>query len=209
MKVLMINGSPHPHGCTYTALHEVEKELNAAGIETEIVNLGVGPLYSCAACNMCRNGGKGRCVRDDMVNVILEKAETADGFIFASPVHIASASGAISAVMDRAFYANSAVFRQKPGAAVVSARRAGTTATFDQLNKYFTINQMPIVSSQYWNMVHGYTPEDVMQDKEGMQTMRTLGRNMAWLLKCIELGKQNGIEAPAQELPKLATDFIR
>ena len=205
MKVLMINGSPNKTGCTYTALKEVESELLKVGIETEIVNIGTEPVRGCTACGGCTDG---RCVfDDDCVNRVLELAETADGFIFGSPVHYASACGSITSFLDRFFYAGSCL-AYKPGAAVVSCRRAGSTAALDQLNKYITIRNMPLVSSQYWNMVHGNTPDEVRQDLEGMQIMRTLGKNMAWLLKCIEAGKKAGIALPEKE-PPAYTNFIR
>jgi len=186
MKVLLLNGSPHPNGCTYTALREVASELEAVGIETEIFQVGSG-ISGCRGCSACRTLGK--CVIDDAVNAVAEKMKTADGLIVGSPVHYASAGGDITSFLDRLFYSAKGVFAHKPGAAVVSARRAGTTFALDQLNKYFMISQMPVVSSQYWNMVHGNTPEQVMQDTEGIQIMHTLGKNMAWLLRCIEAGK--------------------
>lgn len=206
MKVLLLNGSPHPHGCTFTALSEVAGALKKNGIETEIFQIGNQPISGCIACGKCRDTGK--CVISDGVNDFVEKAKSADGFVFGSPVYYASASGQISSFLDRAFYGKSAIFEGKPGAAVVSCRRAGSTASLDQLNKYFTISGMPVVSSRYWNMVHGNTPEEVVQDKEGMQVMRTLGNNMAWLLKCIELGKAQGVSFPEKE-PAQKTNFIR
>ena len=206
MKVLLVNGGPHKEGCTYTALKEVEKQLNKNDIKTEIIWLGVKPISGCIACGSCKTAGK--CFIDDKVNEFIEKAKEADGFVFGTPVHFASATGAITSFMDRVFYAGKAVFQNKLGACVVSCRRGGATSTFDQLNKYFTINNMPIVSSQYWNMVHGNTPEEVMQDEEGLQTMRTLGNNMAWLLKCIEQGRKAGIEVPEKEQP-IRTNYIR
>ena len=206
MKVILVNGSPHEHGCTYTALSEIEGVLQAEGIETEIFWVGKQPISGCLACGACRKLGK--CVIDDKVNEFVEKAESADGFIFGSPVHYAGASGMITSFLDRAFYGKGGVYQGKPGAAISCCRRGGASATFDQLNKYFPIRSMPIVSSQYWNMVHGNTPDEVRQDLEGLQTMRTLGRNMAWLLKCIEAGKKNGIEFPEHEA-KVATNFIR
>lgn len=207
MRVILVNGSPKKNGCTYTALCEVEKELNANGIETEIFWIGNKPIGGCLGCKGCFE--KGQCVfDDDTVNEFGRKAEAADGFVFGTPVHYAGASGAVTSFMDRVFYSKGGVMRGKVAAAISSCRRGGATATFDQLNKYFSINSMPIVSSQYWNMVHGNTPEEVRQDIEGMQIMRTLGKNMAWLLKCIELGKKNGIEIPPQE-PKTFTNFIR
>jgi multimeric flavodoxin WrbA len=206
MKVLLVNGSPHANGCTYTALCEVAGALEAQGIETEIFQVGTKSISGCLGCAACIKTGK--CVIDDVVNEFVEKAKEADGFVFGSPVHFASASGAITSFMDRAFYGKGAVFANKPAAAIMSCRRGGATATLDQLIKYFTISNMPVVSSQYWNMVHGNTPDEVRQDLEGMQTMRTLGVNMAWLLKCIEAGKAAGIELPQRET-KVATNFIR
>lgn len=207
MKVLLINGSPKANGCTYTALAEIAEELEKENIEAEIFHVGNKPIRGCIACGGCSKTN-GRCVfDDDTVNLALEKAEKADGFIFGSPVHYAGASGAMTSFLDRFFYAGNC-FQYKPGAAVVSCRRGGATAAFDQLNKYFTISNMPIVSSQYWNMVHGNTPEEVKQDLEGMQTMRTLGRNMAWLLKSIQAGKEAGIRLPEKE-PRAVTNFIR
>ena len=206
MKVLLVNGGPHEKGCTYTALTEVAKTLNEEGIDTEIFWVGIQPIAGCKGCRACAKLGK--CVVDDVVNEFTAKAKDADGFIFGSPVHYAGASGAITSFMDRAFYSAKSVFRYKPASAIVSARRAGTTATYDQLNKYFGITEMPIISSRYWNMVHGSTPDDVLKDEEGMQTMRILGRNMAYYLKCIEAGREKGIEMPKQEEIKF-TNFIR
>ena len=205
MKVLLINGSPRQYGCTYTALREVASTIEEAGIETEIFWLGVKPVSECIACGGCRDG---RCAINDVVNAALEKAESADAYIFGSPVHYASASGSITAFLDRFFYCAGSMHRYKPGAAVVSCRRGGSTAALDQLNKYFTISQMPVVSSQYWNMVHGNTPDEVRRDEEGMQIMRTLGRNMVWLLKCIEAGRAAGIE-PQYPEKRIGTNFIR
>ena len=204
MKVLLINGSPNEHGCTYTGLSEVAKTLGEAGIETEIFWLGNKPISGCQACSGC----DGRCVIDDVVNEALDRAETADAYVFGSPVHYASASGAMTSFLDRFFFASGGMHAYKPGAVVVSCRRGGSTAAFDQLNKYLTISQMPVVSSQYWNMIHGNTPDEVRQDLEGMQIMRTLGRNMAWLLKCIEAGKKAGIE-PSYPEKRVGTNFIR
>lgn len=207
MKVLLLNGSSHKDGCTYTALHEVEVELQKSGIETEIFQLATEPIRGCIGCGKCKNNNR-RCIfNDDCVNNFIEKAEKADGFIFGSPVYYASANGAVISLLDRAFHAGKC-FAFKPGAAVASARRAGTTATIDELNKYFTISNMPIVSSQYWNMVHGNTAEEVKKDEEGMQIMRVLGRNMAWLLKSIEAGKHASVKLPETEV-KIATNFIR
>ncbi len=206
MKVLLINGSPHKDGCTFTALNEVAKTLEKNGIETEILYLGVKPIAGCIACGKCSQLGK--CFIDDKVNEILARCDEFDGLVIGSPVYYAGPSGQIRAFLDRLFYAGGWRFAGKPGAAVVSCRRGGATAAFDQLNKYFTISSMPIVSSQYWNQVHGAYAEQVLQDEEGMQTMRTLGNNMAWLLKCIQLGKENGITLPERE-PHLWTNFVR
>lgn len=209
MKVLLVNGSPHEKGCTYTALSVVAETLNKEGIETEIFHIGTEPISGCRGCGACRKQKLGKCVVDDIVNVFGEKAKQADGFIFGSPVHYASAAGSLLAFMDRFFYsAGKDTLRLKPAAAVASARRAGTTATLDILNKYFTISEMPVVSSRYWNMVHGSRPEDVYMDEEGMAVMRTLGRNMAFLLKALEAAKSAGIEFPEQE-PNVRTNFIR
>ena len=209
MKVLLVNGSPHEKGCTYTALSVVAETLNKEGIETEIFHIGAEPISGCRGCGACRKQKLGKCVVDDIVNVFGEKAKEADGFVFGSPVHYASAAGSLLAFMDRFFYsAGKDVLRLKPAAAVASARRAGTTATLDILNKYFTISEMPVVSSRYWNMVHGSRPEDVYMDEEGMAVMRTLGRNMAFLLKALEVAKSAGIEFPEQE-PNVRTNIIR
>ncbi len=210
MKVLLVNGSPHMEGCTYTALTEVASALRAESIEPEFFHIGTKPLTGCLGCGKCRE--LGRCVFSDRVNEFLAIAGEADGFIFGSPVHYASASGAMVSFMDRAFFAsiglNPRPFYLKPAAAVCVARRAGTTATFDMMNKYFTISEMPVISSLYWNMAHGFTPEEIRQDLEGMQIMRTLGRNMAWFLKCKEAGLRAGVELPKQE-ERVMTNFIR
>lgn len=209
MKVLMLNGSPHEHGCTDRALQEIAQALKQAGIDSEIFWLGARPVGGCVGCGGCAKAGK--CVfdrGDDGVNEFVRRAREADGFVFGSPVHYASASGSITGFLDRAFYSGSAAFRGKPGAAIVSARRAGTTAALDQLNKYFGISQMPIVGSSYWNMVHGSCAADVEQDGEGLQTMRVLGQNMAWLLRCIEAGRAAGIERPVTD-KVIRTNFIR
>ena len=210
MKVLLVNGSPHEKGCTYTALEEVAKTLNEEGIITEIFWIGLKPLIGCTACKKCVE--LKRCVFNDRVNDFLAIAGEADGFVFGSPVHFAAASGAITSFMDRLFYADmlsgNNSFYLKPAAAVVSARRAGTISTFDQLNKYFTISEMPVISSRYWNMVHGRTPEDVKKDMEGLQTMRILARNMAWFLKCKEAGVKTGVKLPIRE-DIVYTNFIK
>jgi multimeric flavodoxin WrbA len=206
MNVLLINGSPHEKGCTFTALSEVASALQNDGIETEILWLGTAPIAGCRACGACRSTGQ--CVIDDAVNTVAERASGVDGFLFGSPVHYAAASGFITPFLDRLFYSAGRRFAGKPGAAVVSCRRAGSTAALEQLNKYFTICNMPVAPSQYWNMVHGNTPDEVRKDLEGMQTMRTLGQNMAWLLKCIAAGKAAGIAPPVYE-KRIATNFIR
>ncbi|MBE6993777.1 MAG: flavodoxin family protein [Ruminococcaceae bacterium] len=208
MKVLLFNGSPRGEGCTYTALTEAEKTLREEGIDTEIFSVGKKPILGCIACHACSKLGKCAFGDQDGVNLFVEKAKEADGFIFGAPVHYASIAGAASSFLDRVFYSNSKVFARKPGAAVVSCRRAGSTASLDQLNKYFTISNMPVVSAGYWNMVHGSNPEQVRQDLEGMQMMRDLGRHMAWLLKCIEAGRQAGVPLPKQE-DRVFTNFIR
>jgi len=207
MKVLLVNGSPHPTGCTNRALREVAAALETQGVGSELFWIGVKPLAGCIACGQCAKTG--RCVFKDRVNEFLEVAGDFDGFVFGSPVHYAGAGGAITSFMDRAFYASGPeLFYMKPAAAIVSARRGGNTATWDQLNKYFGIKQMPIVTSQYWNMVHGNTPAEVEQDLEGLQTMRTLGYNMAYMLKCLEAGRTAGVELPQRE-PGQRTNFIR
>lgn len=200
MKVLLINGNPKANGCTYTALSEIANELEKENIETEIFHIGNKPIRGCIGCGGCYTTNK--CVfNDDVVNDGIEKVKKADGIILGSPVHYAAASGAITSFLDRLFYAYGGKFlAHKPGAAIVSCRRGGSTAAFEQLNKYFTISNMPIVSSQYWNMVHGNTPEEVKQDLEGMQTMRVLGQNMAWLLKSIQSGKEAGIKLQKKNL---------
>lgn len=203
MNVLLLNGSPHQEGCTYTALREVADALEQAGITTTLLHIG-RPVPSCTGCGFCQNTG--RCVIHDQVNEVLALAEKADGFVFGSPVHYAAPAGNFTAFLDRLFYAGTC-FAHKPGAAVVSCRRGGASAAFDRLNKYFTISQMPVVSSQYWNSVHGSTPEEVRRDLEGMQTMRLLGKNMAYLLQCLEAGRNSGILPPEPE-ERLRTSFI-
>ena len=205
MKVLLVNGSPHKKGCTYTALSEITKVLNGYDIETEIFWIGTKPIMGCSACSKCKELGK--CAFDDKVNEFNELAKDADGFIFGSPVYYAGASGQLTSFLDRVFYSSNGIFQHKPGSVICSARRGGTTATYDQLNKYLGISQMPIISSYYWNMVHGNTPDEVMQDEEGLCTMRQLAHNMAFYLKCVEAGKKEGL-TPTVE-PKSVTNFIR
>lgn len=206
MKVILVNGSPHEKGCTYTALQEIQNTLEKNEIETEIFWVGNKPISGCLGCGSCLKNGE--CFMDDKVNEFLKKVPEADGFIFGTPVHFASGSGMITSFMDRIFYGRRNLFKNKVAATVVSCRRGGATSTFDQINKYFAMNNMPIVTSQYWNMVHGSKPEDVLKDEEGMQTMRTLANNMAWLLKCIEAGKKLGIKEPENE-KIIQTNFIK
>ena len=204
MKVLLVNGSPHAQGCTFTALSEAAGALREAGVGTEIFQIGTGPVHGCRSCGKCWEK-RGACVLDtDKCNELIQAASGADGFIFGSPVYYAGPNGALCALLDRAFFAGAERFSQKPGAVVVSCRRGGASAAFDRLNKYLTINQMPVVSSQYWNAVHGNTPEEVRQDLEGLQIMRTLGRNMAWLL-----GSLAGSPKPVMNEQRVGTNFIR
>lgn len=206
MKVILVNGSPHERGCTDRALREVAAALESEGVQTEMLWIGRQPVSGCTGCGACRKLKK--CVIDgDGVNDFIRKAQSADGFVFGSPVHYASAGGAMTSFLDRAFYSGGAAMKYKPGAAVASCRRAGASATFDMLNKYFTINCMPVPSSNYWNEVHGQTAEDVEKDEEGLQTMRVLGYNLAWLLKCVALGKAQGVTPKGEE--KIKTNFIR
>lgn len=206
MKVLMFNGSPHANGCTYTALREVGAVLRNHGIDFEIVQVGTKPVSGCIACGKCAQLGK--CIFDDGVNALASRLEEFDAVIVGSPVYYSGPSGQCTSFLDRLFYTAGKKLRGKPGAAAVSCRRGGASASYDRLNKYFGINSMPIVTSQYWNQVHGSTPEEVRRDEEGMQTMRTLGENMAWLLKCIEAGKAAGVPEPVREAP-IRTNFIR
>lgn len=205
MKVLLINGSPNVKGCTHTALEEVSTTLNQEGIETEIIHVGNKDIRGCIACRKCKINGK--CVFNDIVNEVAPKLAECDGIIIGSPVYYASANGTLISFIDRLFYSMTADKTMKVGAAVVSCRRGGNTSTFDEINKYFTISGMPIASSQYWNMVHGNSPEEVRQDLEGMQTMRTLGRNMAFLMKSIKLGKEQ-FGLPEKE-NHIFTNFIK
>lgn len=206
MKVLLLNGSPHPKGCTFTALSIVADTLEKNGLATEILQMGNKAVRGCIACGKCAQTGY--CVfTDDPVNTAIDKLREADAFVVGSPVYYAGPNGSICAFLDRMFYLKSARYAFKPAAAVVSCRRGGASASFDRLNKYFTISRMPVVSSQYWNSVHGNTPQEVLQDKEGLQIMRTLGENMAWLLKCIAAGKAAGVACPTPE-PWEPTNFI-
>ena len=206
MNVLLINGSPHKEGCTFTALSEVASQLTGQGIKTTFLHIGNKAIHGCIACGYCADSGK--CIfTDDPVNECVDLMTKADGVVIGSPVYYASINGALSAFLDRVFFLKHHNYNYKPSAGVASCRRGGASAALDQLNKYFTIAQMPVVSSQYWNMVHGNTPDEVRQDLEGMQIMRTLGRNMAWLLKCIEAA---GGRVPYPEKEEWQrTNFIR
>lgn len=210
MKVLLVNGSPHQHGCTDAALCEIADTLKNEDIVSENFWIGNKPISGCIGCGSCRKSGQ--CVFSDSVNEFLNKAESADGFIFGSPVHYAAASGAMTCFMDRVFFSDLCGKRNrfylKPAAAIVSARRSGTTAALDQINKYFLHAEMMLVPSRYWNMVHGAAPEQVREDEEGLQIMRTLARNMAWFLKCKETGIKNGVSFPVRE-ERISTNFIR
>ena len=205
MKVLLINGSPHKNGVTNRILEEVSRPLNEEGIETEIIQVGNQSISGCLACGYCYKNGK--CVKDDIVNVVSEKFKEADGLVIGSPVYYASANGTLISFLDRLYYSSRFDKSMKVGAAVVNCRRGGNSSTFDELNKYFTICNMPVVSSQYWNETHGNTIEEVEQDLEGLQTMRTLGRNMAFLIKSIALGKEK-YGLPEKEKGS-RTNFIR
>lgn len=205
MKVLLLNGSPHANGSTYTALHEMEKIFQSNGIETELIQVGNQAIRGCVACGACAKLGK--CVVDDAVNQIAPKFEEADGLVVGSPVYYASANATMIALLDRLFYSTSFDKTMKVGAAVVSARRGGLSATFDELNKYFTISGMPVASGQYWNSIHGNRAEEAVQDLEGLQIMRTLANNMSFLIKSIRLGKDT-YGLPERE-PKVSTNYIR
>jgi len=206
MKVLLINGSPHQHGCTYTALREVAATLEKNGVETDFHWIGTQPVAGCIACGKCAQTG--RCIFDDQVNQLEEIIDNYDGIVVGSPVYYAGPAGQLCALLDRLFYIAGGKMAGKAAAAVVSCRRGGASAAYDRLNKYFTISNMPVVPSQYWNQVHGSKPEDVLQDEEGLQTMRTLGQNMAWMLKSRQAGEAQGVSVPEYE-PKLRTNFIR
>lgn len=206
MQVLLINGSPHKEGCTYAALSEVARTLNAEGVATQIFHIGNKAIRPCTACGACLHTK--RCVfRDDAVNEAIELAIKADGLIVGTPVYYAGANGAVCSFLDRMFYGKGSLYAYKPASAVAVARRGGTCTALDRLDKYFAINNMPIVTSQYWNMVYGMTPEEIRRDLEGMQTMRTLGRNMAWLLKCIDAAR--GIVPLPKQETHVSTNFVR
>lgn len=206
MKVLMVNGSAHQKGNTFLSLEEVGKALKEEGIDYEIFQLGGGPIRDCIGCGQCSE--KGCVFADDKVNEFVAKAKEADGFVFGTPVYYAHPSGRVLSFLDRVFYSSGRSMAFKPGASVAVARRGGTTASFDVMNKYFGISQMPVAGSTYWNLVHGCTPGEAAMDEEGLQTMRNLGRNMAWMLKCLEAGKEQGISLPKTERGN-QTKFIR
>ncbi|MDE7329673.1 MAG: flavodoxin family protein [Clostridia bacterium] len=206
MKVLLFNGSPRAEGCTFTALTEIANVLNAEGVQTEIIHLGKNPVQDCIACGGCKNTGK--CVFGDGVNEWIEKAKSADGFVFGTPVYYSHPTGRITSAMDRMFYAGKSAFIHKPAAVITSARRAGSAASMDVLTKHLGIAEMPVITSSYWNMVFGNTPEEVKKDLEGIQTMKNLAANMAWILKCIEAGKNAGITKP-ENVTTIRTNFIR
>lgn len=209
VKVILFNGSPNAQGCTYTALSEVAATLEKEGIETEIFQIGNKAVRGCVGCGGCSKNEDHHCVyTEDTVNAAIDKIKDADGFVFGSPVHFAGASGFLTSFMDRLFWAGGSYLAYKPAACVASARRAGTTVTLDQISRYFGIRNMPVISGSYWNMVHGGCPDDVKKDLEGLQTMQNVGQNMAWILKCIESGKQNGIERPVP-VSGAKTNFIR
>lgn len=205
MKILLINGSPRANGNTAIALHEMEKVFASEGVETEYIQVGNKPIHGCMACGACANAGK--CVFDDIVNEVAPKFEQCDGIVVGSPVYYASANATLVAFLDRLFYSTSFDKTMKVGASVVVARRGGLSATFDELNKYFTIAGMPVASSQYWNSIHGSQLGEAQSDAEGLQTMRTLARNMAFLVKSIALGKEK-FGLPEKE-SRVATNFIR
>lgn len=205
MKVLLVNGSPHENGCTYTSLKELAGTLEENGISTEIHWIGKGDTPGCKACGYCRK--EGRCVVNDDVNEIGARVEEFDGFVFGAPVYYSGPAAQLCAWMDRFFYVNGKKCRGKVAASVVNARRGGNTASFERLNQYYLMNHMIVPGSQYWNMTHGRNPDEVQLDKEGLQTMRSLGRNMAWIMKCIQLGKENGVTFPEVEV-QTPTNFI-
>ena len=206
MKVLLVNGSPHKDGCTDTALQECAGVLNREGIETEILWLGTKAVQGCIACGKCRK--LGRCVFNDAVNEVNGRSEEFDGLIVGAPVYYGGPCSEITAFLDRLFYSGSQRWAKKPAASIVSCRRGGASAAFERLNKYFAMSNMPIVTSQYWNQIHGNTREEALQDLEGLQTMRTLAMNMAWILKCVDAGRKAGVAEPEYE-PRIGTNFIR
>lgn len=207
MKVLMINGGPHPNGSTNRALLEIKNTLAEQGIDSEILWLGNDAIAGCIGCGACRK--REGCYKEDIVNDVAARLDEFDGFIFGSPVHYAACSGTLSAFMDRLFFSSARKMYMKPAAAVVSCRRGGASAAFDEINKYFTISSMPVVSSQYWNQIHGGNADDAEQDAEGLQTMRTLARNMAYMIKAFALAKENGLMPPEKTEKLIRTNFIR
>jgi multimeric flavodoxin WrbA len=210
LRVALINGSPREKGCTFTALEVIAETLNGLGVESEFFWLGTKPLAGCIACDVCRRTGE--CALKDRVNEFTPVAERADGFIFGSPVHFAGSSGTIKSFMDRVFFSalcgKRDTFYLKPAAAVTAARRSGNVSAFDALNKHFTLMEMPVISSRYWNMVFGMTPEDVRRDVEGLQIMRVLARNMAWFLRCKQAAQAAGVPMPERE-PRISLNFMR
>lgn len=208
MKIVLLNGSPNEHGCTYTALSVVAAEMEKLGAETKILWIGKKPVAGCISCGKCADGNG--CVQGGIVNEWAEELAKADAMVVGSPVYYASVNGSLLALLDRLYYSGAAKVRYKPFAAVVSARRAGTSASMDILHKYALINDQPVVGSMYWNMVHGAVNkgEDVLKDEEGCQTLRQLARNMVYLTKCIEFGKKEGLTPPQRD-PKIKTNFIR
>ncbi len=209
LKVLLVNGSPHKEGCVFTALTEIADTLRGEGVASTLFWVGNQPVAGCIGCGVCV--GKRRCFRNDRVNEFVEMMDDYDGFVFGTPVHYAAASGAMTSFLDRVFFIdefNGDHFAGKPAAAIATCRRSGGTAALDQMNKYMTDCNMPVVPSQYWNVVHGNTPDEIRRDTEGLQTMHVLARNMAWLLKCIALGREHGFEFPAHEQHTM-TNFIR
>ncbi len=206
MKVLMLNGSAHQNGNTYQALEVIGKQLNEEGIEYEIFQIGAGPVRDCIGCGKCNENG---CVfTDDEVNAFIAKAKEADGLVFGTPVYYAHPSGRILSFLDRVFYSSGRAFAYKPGAALAIARRGGTTASFDVMNKYFGISQMPVAGSTYWNVAHGRKMGEVMMDAEGVETMQNLAKNLAWMIKCFDAGKKAGIALPATK-KEAWTHFVR
>lgn len=204
-KVLLLNGSPHEHGCSYTALQEVAGVLNKNGVETEMMWVGTKAINGCIDCGKCAETG--RCIFNDLVNQIIDRLDEFDGIVVGSPVYYGGASAQVCCILDRLCFCASPRLKGKLAAAVVSCRRGGASAAFDRLNKYFLMNNMPVVPSQYWNQVHGFTPDDVRKDEEGLQTMRTLATNMVWMLQSIEAGKKQGVVLPEYE-ERMWTHFI-
>lgn len=207
MNVLLINGSPRHNGCTHAALQTIADQLQLEGINTQELHIGNKPIQACIACGACRKTGNGCAFTGDLVNETAELLCQADGLIVGSPVYFAGPNGALCAFLDRMFFSRYYAFAFKPAAAVVNCRRGGASAAFDRLNKYFTMSNMPVVSSQYWNSMHGLTPAEGQSDQEGLQTLRALARNMAWLLKCIDNAKGK-VPRPTLE-QRVQTNFIR